>query len=213
MTRYAGFLAIVLLCRSVAASAQEPTAGAGKLEVGFFPGGGMFFVGGDNNLEVNFNLYTAGGYVSRYLNRLVAIEGEGSFGLGLAQDIRYANGIVSYAQPPGARSFNANAVVFPIGSDRLIAGYVTGGGGLLTLVERDSTKQFGLTEPESFFAANVGGGLKVLRGGTGLSKWGMRIDYRLLSVGSKDDAAAFFAKSKRRVGHRIYAGFLYTLTR
>jgi hypothetical protein len=213
MARCTAFLAIVLLSGSAVASAQESGAGAGKLEVGFFPGGGTFFVSGDNNLEANFNLYTAGGYVSQYLSRLVAIEGEGSFGLGLSQDIRYANRVVPYVQAPGARNFNANVVVFPTGSDRLVAGYVTGGGGLLTLVERDSTKQFGLTEAESFFAANLGAGLKVLRAGTGLRKWGARIDYRLFSVGSKGDAVAFFAKSKARLGHRIYVGILYTLRR
>lgn len=207
------FLAIVLLCWSGVASAQESNAGAGKLEAGFFPGGGMFLVSGDGNLEVDFNLYTAGGWVSRYLNRLVAVEGEGSFGLGVAQDITYANRVFSYLSVPGTRSFNANILVFPTGADHLFASYVTGGGGLLRLQDRDTTRQFGLTAPENFFAANFGGGLKILRSGTGLQRWGARIDYRLFSVGSKDDAVAFFAKSKTRLGHRIYVGLLYTLTR
>jgi hypothetical protein len=202
---------VVLLCGSAVASAQG--SGAGKLEAGFFPGGGTFFVGGDDDLEVNFNTYNAGGSLSWYLQRLLAVEGEIGFGIGLAQDVTYRNRIVRHVQVPGTVNFNGNVVVFPMGSDRLIASYVTGGAGVLTLQNRVSTRQFGLTESESFLATNVGGGLKILRAGTGLKQWGARIDYRLYSVNSKDDTVAFFAKSKTRLGHRIYVGFLYTVMR
>jgi hypothetical protein len=204
---------LVLLYGSAVASAQGSDAGAGKLEAGFFPGGGTFFTGGDDDLEVDFNTYNAGGSASWYFHRLVAVEGEVGFGIGLAQDITYRNRVVRHVQVPGTLNFNGNVVVFPMGSDRLIASYVTGGGGVLMLRNRVSTRQFGLTESESFFATNVGGGLKILRAGTGLKRWGARIDYRILSVNGKDDAVAFFAKSKRRAGHRIYVGFLYTVTR
>ena len=207
------FAVLVLLCGSAVASAQPSDAGAGKLEVGFFPGGGAFFVSGDDDLEVKFNTYNVGGDVSWYLHRLLAVEGELGFGIGLAQDITYKDRVVRHVQVPGTVSFNGNVVVFPSGSDRLFASYVTGGGGLLTLQNRVSTRQFGLTESESFFATNVGGGLKILRAGTGLKQWGARIDYRIFFVSSKDDAVAFFAKSKTRIGHRIYVGFVYTLMR
>ena len=214
MTSGKALLAVlVLLCGSAVASAQGSDPGAGKLEVGFFPGGGTFFVSGDDDLEVNFNTYNFGGHVSWYLHRLLAVEGELGFGIGLAQDVNYENRVVRHVQVPGTTSVSGNVLVFPMGSDRLIAGYLTGGGGLLTLQNRVSTRQFGLTESESFGATNAGGGLKILRGGTGLQRWGARIDYRLLFVNSKDDAVAFFARSKRRIGHRIYVGFLYTLTR
>ena len=53
--------AVVLFAGSSIASAQEATTGAGKVEIGGFPGGGTFFIGGDDNKEVNFNVYTAGG--------------------------------------------------------------------------------------------------------------------------------------------------------
>jgi len=214
MMRCTATLAVlVLLSGGSVASAQESEAGAGKLEMGFFPGGGMIFVGGDDNLEVNFNTYDAGGWVTFHLNRLIAVEGEGSFGIGLAQDINYQNRIVKHVQTPGTMNVAGNIVVFPAGSDRLYAGYVTGGAGLLNLRSRKSTRQFGLDEHENFMATNFGGGLKIVRGGTGLANWGARIDYRIVAVGSQDDAVAFFAKSKTRIGHRIYVGFLYTLTR
>ena len=53
--------ALILLAGCSAASAQDATIGAGKLEIGGFPGGGTFFIGGDDAKEVNFNVYTAGG--------------------------------------------------------------------------------------------------------------------------------------------------------
>lgn len=204
---------LVLLCGSAVASGQQSDTGAGKVEAGFFPGGGTFYVGGDDDQEVDFNTYNVGGYVSWYLGRLLAIEGELGFGIGLAQDVTYNNRVVRHVQVPGTVTFNGNVVVFPMGSDRLIASYVAGGGGSVMLQNRVSTRQFGLTESESFFATNVGGGLKILRAGTGLKQWGARIDYRIFSVNSRDGAVAFFAKSKTRIGHRIYVGFLYTLTR
>src|SRR5258708_7405572 len=53
--------ALVLIAGCSVASAQEATIGAGKVEIGGFPGGGTFFTGGDGNTEVKFNVYAAGG--------------------------------------------------------------------------------------------------------------------------------------------------------
>ena len=157
MMRCTATLAVlVLLSGGSVASAQESEAGAGKLEMGFFPGGGMIFVGGDDNLEVNFNTYDAGGWVTFHLNRLIAVEGEGSFGIGLAQDINYQNRIVKHVQTPGTMNVAGNIVVFPAGSDRLYAGYVTGGAGLLNLRSRKSTRQFvSWSEPMPMVASTV----------------------------------------------------------
>ena len=68
--------ALVLLAGCSAAFAQETTIGAGKIEIGGFPGGGTFFVSGDDNTEVNFNVYTAGGDITYYINPKAAVEGE-----------------------------------------------------------------------------------------------------------------------------------------
>ena len=46
---------VVLMVSCAAASAQETGPGPGKLEIGGFPGGGLWLGGGDDNLEVNFN--------------------------------------------------------------------------------------------------------------------------------------------------------------
>jgi hypothetical protein len=206
------FVTLVLLCGSAVASAQD--AGAGKLEAGFFPGGATFYRGGDDNVEVDFNTYNFGGYVSWYLNRLLAVEGEGSYGIGIAQDVTVRNRFFEHIHVPNTLSANANIVVFPAGADRLLAPYVTGGVGMLSLRTRGAaTTTLGMPDPETFVASNFGGGVKLLRGGSGLGSWGIRADYRLLSVGSRDDAAPFFASTKRRMGHRIYFGIQYTVAR
>lgn len=43
--------------------------------------------------------------------------------------------------------------------------------------------------------------------------WGFRVAYRLTLAASNSDAVPFFAHSKQRIGHRIYAGMPYTLRR
>ena len=202
---------LVLLAGCAMASAQEGP-GAGKLEVGGWPGGGVILIGGDDNTEVNFNIYGYGGGASFYVNPKLAVEVEASYGLGLAQGVNYHNKEVFHVQVPNTLGTSGNIVIFPGGSAKRVAGYVTGGAGMLTLISRNSTKQFGITEAESFFSANVGGGMKIFRGGDARN-WGYRIDYRLVIVNSKSDAVPFFAHSKQRIGHRVYVGMLYTMKR
>jgi hypothetical protein len=206
-------MAIALAASCAVASAQEVAPGAGKLEIGGFPGGGLWLGGGNDNLEVNFNNYAFGGDATWYLNSRAAIEGEGAFGLGLSQNVNYKNQIVYRVQMPHTLGVNGNIVIFPAGSAKRVAGYVTGGAGTLTLFSRTAAaRYFGLTQNESFVSTNVGGGLKIFRRGTSRN-WGFRIDYRLMFVNSKSDAVALFAKSKRRMGNRFYIGMLYTMRR
>jgi len=115
--------------------------------------------------------------------------------------------------PPHTLGSSGNIVFFPAGTARRVAGYVTGGAGMFTLFSRTAAARvFGLTQNESFFATNVGGGVKIFRRDAELN-WGFRIDYRVVMVNSKSDAVAFFAQSKRRMGHRFYIGMLYTMKR
>ena len=204
-------MALVLVAGCAVASAQEGP-GAGKLEVGGWPGGGVILVGGDDNTEVNFNNYGYGGGASFYVNPKVAVEVEASYGLGMAQGVNYHKKEVFHVQVPNTLGTSGNLVFFPGGSARQVAGYVTGGVGLFTLFSRNSTKQFGITAAESFVFENVGGGIKIFRGGDARN-WGYRIDYRLLMVNKKSGAVPFFAQSKQRMGHRIYIGMLYTMKR
>src|SRR5436190_13765378 len=104
--------ALVLLTGCSAAFAQETTIGAGKIEIGGFPGGGTFFTGGDDNTEVNFNVYTAGGDLTYYVNPKVAVEVELTGSVGWAQDVVFHNSKVIHVQMPGVWSQFGNVVIF-----------------------------------------------------------------------------------------------------
>ena len=215
MTGRKVFLILVALAASCAlASAQETGGpGAGKLEIGGFPGGGLWLVGGDDNTEVNFNNFNFGGGATWYLTPMAAIEGEAAFGLGISQNVNYNHRIEHRIQMPHTLSTSGNIVIFPAGSAKQVAGYLTGGVGMLQLLSRTAPAMvFGLTNAESFFTTNIGGGMKIFRGGDGRN-WGFRIDYRILMVNSSSDAVELFAHSKRRMGHRFYVGMLHTLRR
>lgn len=206
-------IAILVAASGVARAQEVGSAGAGTLEVGGFPGGGLWLGGGDGNTEVAFNNYDFGGGATFYLNSKTALEAEAAFGLGFSQNVNYRNNIVYRVQMPHTLATNGNIVFFPGGSARRLAGYVTGGAGILTLYSRTAASRlFGLTENESFVATNLGGGVKIFRRDE-YRNWGFRIDYRLMMVNKKSDAVALFAQSKRRTGHRFYIGMLYTVRR
>src|SRR5256885_11477109 len=136
--------ALVLIAGCSIASAQEATIGAGKLEIGGFPGGGTFFVGGNDNNEVNFNVYTAGGGLTYYLNSKAAVEGEFTGSVGWAQDVYFHNAKVIHVQMPGVWSYTGNVQFFPTGATgKRVPFYIEAGAGLLSLQSRVPTKQFG----------------------------------------------------------------------
>jgi len=211
------FAVALLLAGCTAASAQDATIGAGKVEIGGFPGGGTFFIGGDDNQEVNFNVYTAGGGLTYYLNEAVALEGEITGSVGWAQDVTFRNGPVIHNQMPTVWSYAGNVVFFPGGTNGKRAPiYITGGIGAVALAPRVPTAVFGYdvdkVGTQMFMAENIGAGVKLFRG-EDAPNWGFRIDYRYLFVNSNSDAPAFFAKSKSRGAHRVYVGMLYTWKR
>jgi hypothetical protein len=203
-----------LVCLASDVFAQGPALGAGKIEIGGFPIGGTFFVGGDDDEEVNFNVYSTAANLTYYLSERTAIEGELGIGIGWAQDIVYKNSEVLSAQMPNVWDYFANFVWFPNGAaGQRMPFYVTAGAGAVSLQSRQPTKPFGYdTETvgfQTFLAENIGGGVKIFRGASA-PEWGFRIDYRLLIVNSNGDAPAFFAKTKSRAGHRVSFGILYT---
>ena len=111
-------VAFVLLFAVVAvARAQDAaTTGAGKVEIGLYPIGATFLVGGDDNKEVNFNVYTAGANLTYYVNRRVAVEGELTISFGLAQDVFFNKAEVLHVQMPNVWSYSGNVVFFPGGA-------------------------------------------------------------------------------------------------
>jgi len=209
MTIRAMMLVLVMVFAPQAA-AQE----AGQVELGLFPIGGTFFVGGDDDLEVDFNVYTSGGTFTYYLTDRVAVEGELAIGLGWGQDITYQQEKVFHAQVPHVWTYSGNIVFFPTGAaGRRLPLYVTGGIGALSLQSRDLTAPFGYDQDtvgfQTFIAENIGVGVKMLR--QAAPQWGFRAEYRYLIVNANEDAPAFFAKTDTRGGHRVYFGVLFTL--
>ena len=82
------------------AYAQEGGAGAGRVEIGAFPGGGMFFTQSANGNEPNFGNYALGGSVTLNLNRWIGIEGEGGGSVGLHQTFNVAGNTFTETRTP-----------------------------------------------------------------------------------------------------------------
>jgi hypothetical protein len=210
------FAALLLSGAARMAAAQDAPAGAGKVEIGGFPMGGTFLVGGDDDREVNFNVYSAGANITRYLNKRAAIEGELSISFGLAQDVSFRKAEVLHVQMPNVWTYFGNFVFFPGGATgRHLPYYATVGVGAVSLQSRQPTRPFGYDVEtvgfETFLAENIGGGVKIFR--SNVPDWGFRADYRYLIVNADGDAPAFFARSKGRTGHRVTFGVLFTWKR
>ena len=97
----------------------------------------------------------------------------------------------------------ANAIV-PIGSGHAVGTYATAGGGGLTMFERP---ELGVTDDQTFFTGNVGGGVKWYASN---GRWGIRGDYRFVVTQSKDDAPEFFGQDTR-YAHRVYGGVIINM--
>src|ERR1700674_1649216 len=200
--------ALILFAGCSVAFAQEARLGAGKVEIGGFPGGGTLFRGGDDNLEANFNVYTIGGGVTYYMSPMVAVEGEMTGSIGFAQDFLYKNKNVTAGQMPHVWTYMGDIQLFPGGTaGKRLVPYVTGGAGMIVLGPRVPTTQLGYvvnqTPRQSFPSENVGAGLKIFRAADA-PNWGFRIDFRYLIVQKNSNAPAFFAQSKTRSAMRIY---------
>lgn len=178
------------------AYAQEGSPGPGKVEVTIIPAGWRFFQAHDNG--PGFDNYDVGGAFAYNFTRMFGVEGEvgGSFGLTQDLDLRVPNTTI-HETSPNMLSYVGNVVVnMPVSS---VTPYVTGGAGGLTLYEREVV---GINDSDTFFTSNVGAGVKWYAPN---NRWGLRGDYRLQFVNSKDDAPEFFGQASRW-GQRIYGG-------
>jgi outer membrane protein with beta-barrel domain len=187
------------------AYAQERSAGAGRVEVGAFPGGGMFFTQSDTGNEPDFGNYALGGSVTVNLSRWIGIEGEGGGSVGIHQSFKVAGNTFTEQRTPGMYSYNGNVVVHPGGSDRAVVPYATAGLGGLTICPCGGVESLGIGNYETFLTGNVGAGLKWFS----TRHFGVRGDYRFFMVRSKDTAPVFFG-NENRYGHRVQAGLVFT---
>jgi hypothetical protein len=184
------------------ASAQDAVGGSGAVVVTLIPVGATFFTEGKDTNEPSFNNYGIGGGVEVNFNRYVGVEGEASGALGLTQDLRFTGGSTN-TKTPNLFNYSGNLVVSAANHTAIVP-YVTGGVGGLTLFDEPG---LGITSTDTFLTGNVGGGVKWFNG-----RWGLRGDYRFITVKSRDDASSFFGQ-ETRYGHRVYGGLLINVAR
>jgi Outer membrane protein beta-barrel domain len=203
MTRWIALMLIAIgFAGTSTAYAQEAVPGPGAVVVTIIPGGTTFFTEGKETSEPSFNNYGLGGSVEVNFNRYLGVEGEVTGGLGITQDLHFT-GATSNVKTPNLLNFSGN-VVLSAANHSSIVPYVTGGVGGLTLFEKAS---LGINNTDTFLTGNVGGGVKWFNG-----RWGLRGDYRFVTVKSRDDAPNFFGQ-ETRYGHRVYGGLLFNATR
>jgi hypothetical protein len=198
------FVAAALIGAGVA-SAQETNAGAGRFEIGAFPGGGMFFTQSSNGNEPEFGNYALSASFTYNMNRWIGIEGEGGGSVGVHQTLNFNNLSVDERRSPSMWGYSGNLVVNPLGSDRAIVPYGTVGLGGLTMTPKGEVEALGINNYETYFTSNFGGGLKWFS----TRHFGVRADYRLFVDNGKDSAPAFFG-TETRYGHRVQGGLVFT---
>ena len=194
----AAVIATFTILGSGHAFAQESAPGPGTVEVTVIPGGGTFFTSGDKG--PSFGSYNLGGALTYNVNRIVGIEGEVGGTLGIAQDLQFAGSAISKTRTPDQLSYTANVVV-SAPTHASAAPYVAAGIGGLTMFERPG---LGVNGSTTLLTGNVGGGLKWYAPS---GRWGLRGDYRFVSVRSDTSAPAFFGQDTR-YGHRVYGAVI-----
>ena len=202
MTRWmAVLLAVAAMSGATQAFAQDVASGPGRVVITIIPGGATFFTeASDNPQAPSFGNYDLGGAAAVNFNRFLAVEGEVSGAIGISQSLQFGALNVD-DKSPHLLNYSGNLVVSPP-TGRSVVPYVTGGVGGLTLFDRPA---LAIDDGETFLTGNVGGGLNWYAG-----RWGLRGDYRFITVQSKDDAPAFFGQ-ETRYGHRVYGGVLLNI--
>lgn len=196
---------IALAVAAAPASAQEMRAGV-RAEWCGFPGGGLVFTRSTENAVPDFTNYALGTSLTWNLNAWVGLEGEAGFGIGTRHTITAGGRLLSSQPMPDTAAYSGNIVVNPVGSARFVVPYVTGGVGAFAILPRDGTEALGITERQTLFTGNVGGGVKWYpsRG------WGLRGDYRLIMLNHQDEVPLLLGEPGVRRAHRVYGGVFAT---
>ena len=195
--------AVVLVAAT--AYAQEAGVGAGRFEIGAFPGGGMFFTASEKDNGTNFGNYALGGSFTFNVNQWVGVEGEGGGAVGIRQDFTMGTTPFANQRTPNMWSYGGNVVYSPRGSNRSIVPFAIGGLGGLTVCPCGDGNKLGITSYDTYLTGNVGGGLKWFSS----RHIGVRGDYRFFMVKNNDTAPLLFG-NQNRYGHRVQAGLVFT---
>ena len=199
MTRWFALPIAAVALVATTAYAQETGAGPGTIQVTAIPGGAIFFAGGDT--ESKFHNFNLGGAFTYNINHVFGVEGELGTTLGMTQNLL---NISSQQKTPNTLAYTGNVVVSAPLRYRM-APYATAGIGRLTLFESSA---LGINSNASFVTANFGGGVNWYVN----TRWGLRGDYRLLTVRSSETAPAFFGQ-ENRLGQRVYGGLVFNVKR
>jgi hypothetical protein len=189
-----------------AAGYAQERAGAGRVEIAGFPTGGMFFRGISNDQEPKFENYALGAAFTYNVNPFIGVEGEFGNAVGVHQKITFGGTQLTDQRSPSMYAYTGNIVVNPFRNTRVVVPYATAGLGGSTLREKTDVHNLGVLDNTTYFAGNVGGGVKWFAH----RYFGLRGDYRLLMVNDKATAPDFFGRHDVRYGHRVYGGILLT---
>ena len=204
MRRILTFLVAAAL--SVAtANGQETAVGAGRIEFGGFPVGGMAFGESSQTEGPNFSSYALGATFAVNVNKWIGFEGEIGGGVGIRRDMTFNGAVLENQKSPNMLAYNGDLVVHVVGSDRAVAPYVVSGVGGLTLFAKPEVAGLGIINDETYFTGNVGGGVKWFA----TRHVGLRGDGRFIMVKTRDQAP-FFSQENNQYGARFYAGVLLT---
>jgi Outer membrane protein beta-barrel domain len=198
-------LAVMVFVAAGAYAQERGGAGAGRVEIGAFPGGGMFFTKTSNGNEPEFGNYALGASLTVNANRYVGIEAEGGGTLGVKQAFTFGDSAYTNQRSPSTWMYQGNVVVNPGGSDRALVPYATGGLGGLTLSPHREARLLGIDTYKTFLTGNMGGGVKWFA----TPHVGFRGDYRFFIVRNNDTAPLFFG-NETRYGHRVQGGLILT---
>jgi opacity protein-like surface antigen len=200
MIRWISLLAVVLSLGAVdRAFAQESSAGPGQAEITIIPGGAVVFTQSKDVSAPSFGNYQLGAAGAYNFNRVFGLEGEVGSSIGVSQALHF--GYSNSVRTPDLLSYSGNLVVaVPTGTS--VVPYATGGVGGLSVFSR---QELGITNTQTLFTSNVGGGLKWYAG-----RWGLRGDYRFIAAPSRDKNPAFLG-TRARYGHRVYGAVLLNL--
>ena len=199
-SRIAALVLAGVLVGVAGARAQEVTPGPGKVEVTYIPAGAAYIVSKGNS--PSFGNYGFGTAATFKVNRFIGIEGELGALISTDSSLQFGD-LNSNLKAPNLLSYTANVVYSPWTGHSVVP-YAAGGAGGLTMFERP---EVGVTNDETFFSGNVGGGIRWYAPN---NRWGLRGDYRFQATKGKDDAPAFFGRDTRYV-HRVYAGVIINM--
>ena len=197
-------LIVGMTCVMGTAYGQEHV-GAGRVEIGAFPGGGIFFGTGTDDTVPNFGNYALGASVTLNFNKWIGVEGEIGGGVGIRQDFTFNAATLTHQKTPNMLAYSGNLVVNPIGNDRLVVPYVVGGLGGLTLLSDSAVRNLGVIANETYLSGNIGGGVKWFA----TRHIGLSGDARFIAVKNRDEAP-FFGQQNNRYGVRFHGGLVLT---